>query len=274
MRRKRFGRWRVESDAIIDTGNHVNGIPTEYWIGLDWLKTQADAERRESMRELIVDPWRRLGGPDFWPELGAIIEKQTGRRLLGTDGGKYQFGLDTMSVPDRDVEAAVHELCHWVVATESERRQHNLGLDSCSYEHLVLREEEAWSLEMMLFGDAPQEELLVCMSPIAVFSGSGRFLTDVPDRWVPVVPKDAPPRDEALRLAFVARETILRGTDHPRPDGTEAIRRRVVSRAEGVGLNVEAIKRIVGDEYGERRRILRGLTPDVVAELDRQTRRP
>lgn len=117
-----------------------------------------------------------------WNSLGDIIHEQTGRSLVGTPGGLYRFDETAIQVPYGSVEGAVHELCHWVVASESERRQVNMGL-SQDWQHplwdrMVWCEELAWSLEFYLYGDPSVADMAAMMTPEARASGGGGEITE------------------------------------------------------------------------------------------------
>ena len=182
-----------------------------------------------------------------WERLAGIIHDLTGRRLVGTDGGLYCFSDTEIRVPDRDVEGATHELCHWVVATEEQRRQPNMGLvldvSNPGFEWMVRCEELAWSLELFLFGDPTSAQMRACMTLESRASGSGAFPSS-DDRDVVL---------EAASLAelAVARDKVFRHGEQ-RPDGTEDLRRDVLRVAGQVALPVRALQSIIRNEYAER----------------------
>ena len=112
-----------------------------------------------------------------WERVGSIIQKTTGRRLVGTGGGLYAFTDAEIRLPFGSVEGAFHELCHWAVASDEERRQPNMGLvmDSAhpKFDRMVRCEELAWSLEFYLFGDPTVERMARFLTPEAAEGGSG-----------------------------------------------------------------------------------------------------
>lgn len=117
---------------------------------------------------------------DAWQFVGAEILRHLGRPLVGHCGGDYVMSSSMVAVPDRDVEAAVHELCHWIVATEDERRTPNLGLSEDwhhpGYKAMVLAEERAWLLEFDLFGATPRQVASI-MTTESIRSGAGSPIT-------------------------------------------------------------------------------------------------
>lgn len=126
---------------------------------------------------------------DSWTKLAPIVKRHTGRTLVGTDGGLYAFTDTEIRVPDRDVEGAIHEFCHFVVASESERRQLNMGLSQDwthpGFTRMVRCEELAWSLENYIFGDLPVAQMASLLTPEARASGGGMNISShTHDAWL------------------------------------------------------------------------------------------
>lgn len=71
-------------------------------------------------------------------------------------------------IPEGDVEAAIHDMCHWIVAGIKERWENNCGMDRMSEELLIEKEELAWTLETWIFSAVIGEpELVDLVSPHA-----------------------------------------------------------------------------------------------------------
>lgn len=64
-------------------------------------------------------------------------------------------------VPEGDVEAIVHDMCHWIIASKTERTVENLSMDGMNEADLIYREELAWSLEAWIFSAVMGEPDLV-----------------------------------------------------------------------------------------------------------------
>lgn len=218
-----------------------------------------------------------------WAQLSEITHKQTGRRVVGTTGGLYTFSETELAVPMGSVEGLVHDLCHWVVADDSERKQPNMG---CSqdwehprYDRMVRCEELAWSLEMYLFGDPSIPVMASLMTPEARASGGGvnvstheligLGLYPRPEFGYCVHDRDVEREREKLRQkkpnlsAKEAAEVVAHGVTEAalaemerarakvighgelRPEGNENLRREALAKAERAGLPVRAIQRLV-----------------------------
>jgi hypothetical protein len=86
-------------------------------------------------------------------QLKALIRDLTGRKHVPKDPppAPYRQTRDVIETPDGDVEALLHELCHWLVASPEERDLVNLGMrEDDPTPHSRLREEQAWRLECKL----------------------------------------------------------------------------------------------------------------------------
>lgn len=190
--------------------------------------------------------------PDPWLAMVDVAERVTGRRVVPTDGGLYTFGLDVLAVPKGSVEGLVHETCHWVVASESERRQPNLGLsqdwEHPGYDRMVKCEELAWSLEFFLFGDPPIPLMGSLMTPEARSSGGGYSYTSYE---VERLKGPAAADEVALTVTHAAMAEMERarlnvvGHGELRPEGSESLRREALKDAVAAGLPVREIQRIV-----------------------------
>lgn len=269
-------------------------------------------------------------------DLGALIHRVTGARLVGSDGGDYVHTSDVIAVPDGDVEAAVHELCHFIVASQEERRMPNLGLSTDwthpRFDRMVRCEEMAWSLELWLFGDPTPGLMRACMTPESVAAGGGGYTTaelnrenvnlakrgpcakcgcsehrhsdKVPGGMLSVVrewnrergyPEPAAGDEGFCRTAFcgcvgfqpigpteaaraevaVARATAL-GTSELRPDGSEALRREALQKAEALQLPVKELRDLIARAYpiGRQRQaatLLQTRLDDLLATLDEES---
>lgn len=193
-----------------------------------------------------------------WTEVCEIVEAVTGRPVIGTDGGEYLYTHDAIYVPG--VESALHELCHWTVATESERRRDNYGLTQNWREGGdafclgVLREEEVFSLQFFIMGDISIERfgrIMTCeanatcspvtlcrhdmRSPVPPMSESSYLASRDPGdaRWLA--------NGMVARTELAYEIGLVRG-DNIRPDGTESRRRHVLRCAERVGLPVDRLR--------------------------------
>jgi hypothetical protein len=192
---------------------------------------------------------------DSWLAMVDVAERVTGRRVNPTDGGLYSFGVDELAVPYGSVEGLTHEVCHWVVASESERRMENMGLsqdwEHPRYDRMVKCEELAWSLENYLLGDPPPEVLGCMMTPEARSSGGGGYYTEYERERVKNLQGAAAADAVALIVTRAAEAEMFRakervfGHGEIRPDGSEALRREALAAAEKTGLPVKEIQKIV-----------------------------
>lgn len=179
-----------------------------------------------------------------WDKLGTLIKEQTGRTLVGTGGGLYAFTETELRVPQGTGEGVIHELCHWVVASDEERRMPNLGLSMDwthpGYDRMVRCEELAWSLQFYLFGDPTVEKMASYLTPEARASGGGSYISSYEQAQA----RQA--REKRLHLEEAAKAELERGK-HLVDREAESLRREALQRAEQVGLNVKALKQIVED---------------------------
>ncbi len=171
-----------------------------------------------------------------WSKVGEAIKSITGRKLVGTDGGLYVFSDTEIRVPDYDVEAAVHELCHWIVASDRERRMPNLDMYTDprhpDYARMVLREESAWSLEFWLFGDPTPVQLARIMSPVAMASGSGQAIGQVALERIINASLEEDAKAEILAASRLHLSPI-------------EIRARVVRQAAKHGLDADVLMEVI-----------------------------
>lgn len=208
----------------------------------------------------------QLSRRNLWDAFGSLIHEQTGRKLVGTRGGTYVFSPTEIRVPDLDIEAAVHELCHWVVANDSERKQVNLGLSQDwqhpNYDRMVRCEEMAWSLEFYLFGDPTVEKMASYLTPEARASGGGYNITRAGMfKIAPGVWDDGEPKPEDAAKAEYERAKALVQNE------AEHLRRSALGEAERVGLRVKELKRLIALEC-ERRESVEQQIKAFQAEMD------
>lgn len=105
-----------------------------------------------------------------WDRLTTVVAAATGLKVVakGPPPESYYQDDTKIVVTWGDCEALLHEACHWIVATDSERQIPNLGLsgdgdpDSLSR----LREEQAWGLECWLLSPfASETEVVERLTP-------------------------------------------------------------------------------------------------------------
>lgn len=190
-----------------------------------------------------------------WAEIGKVVHDVTGRTLVGTGGGRYVATSAGIYVPNWDMDAAIHELAHFVVASEDERRQRNWGLSTDwdhhldeDFDRMVLREEQTWSLQLYLFGDPSPERIVEIMSPEAAFTDGGSYgggyVSSTPAKKPDTVTQNDA---EASKAEIAKARDLLVRHGEMRPEGTEELRRFALRRAEELGLPVAKIKRIIAD---------------------------
>jgi hypothetical protein len=189
-----------------------------------------------------------------WLAMVDVAQRVTGRRVVGTSGGLYAFTEAEIRLPYGSVEGLIHDVCHWVVADESERRQDNMGLSQDwthpRYDRMVKCEELAWSLETYLFGDPPPEVMASLMTPESLASGGGNYSTSYMDR-LPTMTLKRSADAAAFRVTEAALAEMTRarasvvGHGELRPDGNEKLRREACRKAEETGFPVREIQNIV-----------------------------
>jgi hypothetical protein len=190
-----------------------------------------------------------------WLQLAEVVREQTGRRLVGTDGGLYLFSESEIRLPYGSVEGAVHELCHWVVASEEERKQPNMGLSTDwqhpKFDRMVRCEELAWSLEFYLYGDPAIEVMASHLTPEARRSGGGYNIghSYSPTRYL----KPTKESLEEAALAELERAFATLRFEKPRPDGSEALRREALQKAEAAGLPVVRLRAVIEADVEARK---------------------
>ena len=102
------------------------------------------------------------------PSLNAIVTRITGKRVSHDGGaGTWYQEEDMICTPAGDAEGLLHELGHWIVATDAEREWPNLALDDDAKEinkelpkgeRLLrfpaegVRERQACAFERMVYG--------------------------------------------------------------------------------------------------------------------------
>lgn len=178
--------------------------------------------------------------------MAEVVREQTGRRLVGTDGGLYLFSESEIRLPYGSVEGAVHELCHWVVASEEERKLPNMGLSTDwqhpKFDRMVRCEELAWSLEFYLYGDPTAEIMARYLTPEARASGGGvnigytnhsQFTPR--QRWEGV---QQPTLEEAAKAEMERGKRLVE-------QEAEKLRREALRKAEEAGLRVRDLKAII-----------------------------
>lgn len=101
---------------------------------------------------LLVDGLRRATPPIQDPRLKPLIDllHEVTRRTVRFTRDDTFFGLIVIDLPSDDfiLEAAVHEFCHFVVASPSERLLPNLHLDDSPWS--MVRELTACALEWLI----------------------------------------------------------------------------------------------------------------------------
>lgn len=183
----------------------------------------------------------------IWSDLGGIVKQASGRLLVATDGGLYAVMPTTIAVPYGSVEGAIHELCHWVVADEAERRQENFALSQDwshpRWLHMVQREEEAWALEYFLFSDRSPAEMASIMTPEARSSGGGGYLSmEEMDK----LDKGRQQKDTlGLTAAALAELVTMLKEINANKMNKASLREKALKRAEDVGLPVEDIQDLI-----------------------------
>jgi hypothetical protein len=118
---------------------------------------------------------------ETWNTLALAIRQETGRTLHGTPGGQFVWTDSGLYVPMGNIEGVIHEVAHWLVSSEEERRMPNLGLVEDwlhpRWQRSVRNEEEAWSLEFWLFGDPTVARMASFLTPEALRGGGGGYIS-------------------------------------------------------------------------------------------------
>lgn len=200
-----------------------------------------------------------------WKTLGRLVKETTGRTLIGTNGGLYAFTPYEMRIPRLDIEAGVHELCHYVVASPEERKQDNMGLSTDwthpRFDRMVRCEELVWSLEFYLFGDPSVAKMAGFLTPEARASGGGVNITSAEhDAWLRGIRERSRPRPEDAALAEAERaQKLVR-------DQKEALRREALQKAEQAQLRVKELKALIQSTIDRQAEAIKML-PDLEREL-------
>lgn len=89
-----------------------------------------------------------------------------------TQDAAYQITETMFCLPEGDVEALIHDMCHWIIATPEQREIPNLNLNPPYKDKdkswLIMQEEMAWTLESWIFSAIIGEpELVELVNPNA-----------------------------------------------------------------------------------------------------------
>lgn len=80
----------------------------------------------------------------------------------------YEITGNYLYLPEGDVEAAIHDMCHWIIADDDKRELYNCAMNKMTENELIKVEELAWTLETWLFSAVIGEpELVELVSPHA-----------------------------------------------------------------------------------------------------------
>lgn len=211
------------------------------------MKQSKPADQAEPVTEEVSAP------PSSLCELASRLTVAVmGVPIVWTAGGDYSYSPVGLFVPG--IESVLHELSHWLVATDSERRQENYGLcgdwryGGDAFQRGVLREEEAFSLEFFLLGDPSIVEFgrLATCDANATCSPVGLTRSRMRSSRPPLLREHGDADEVWTTHAMLARTErvyemrLVRG-DSLRPDSCEQIRRRVLKRASAPGVPLRSI---------------------------------
>src|ERR1700733_1386173 len=97
-------------------------------------------------------------GQRLWSSICQFVYELTGKTWIHKKNesarASYRITDDYFCLPEGDVEALIHDMCHWLVATPEQRDLPNLGLDPPyrDKKHWAIRQEElAWALQVWIF---------------------------------------------------------------------------------------------------------------------------
>lgn len=115
-------------------------------------------------------------GRQIWLNLCTFVNELTNKvwvhKKHESQDASYQITDRAFCLPEGDVEALIHDMCHWTVASPEQREKLNLNLSppyaDKNKEWLVGQEELAWTLEAWVFSAVIGEpELVDLVSPNA-----------------------------------------------------------------------------------------------------------
>jgi hypothetical protein len=197
-----------------------------------------------------------------WRTLGTLLKETTGRTLIGTNGGLYAFTSEEIRIPRLDIEAGIHELCHWVVASPEERKQDNMGLSTDwthpRFDRMVKCEELAWSLEFYLFGDPTAEKMSSLLTPEARSSGGGGVNSGYQISYGHRAP-DYIPLEEAAKAELERGKRLVERE-------AEKLRQEALQKAEAAQLRVKDLKALIQSTIARQEEASKML-PDLEREL-------
>lgn len=98
-------------------------------------------------------------GYKIWANICAFVNMVTNKVVqhkekVYDENGKlvpYEISATIFCVPEGDVEAIIHDMCHWLVSNEAEKGKPNCGMNDLKEHQLILKEELAWTLETWIF---------------------------------------------------------------------------------------------------------------------------
>ena len=108
------------------------------------------------------------------PALVQLTRRLTGKRVNLSDEGEWVQDLDEITTPFNDEEGLVHELCHWIIATDDERTRPNLALDPEAHQI----NEELPPAERLPFISAVTRERQTCELEKRVYALRGWLIPD------------------------------------------------------------------------------------------------
>jgi hypothetical protein len=198
-----------------------------------------------------------------WKTLGRLVKETTGRTLIGTKGGLYAFTPHEMRIPRLDIEAGVHELCHYVVASPEERKQDNMGLSTDwthpQFDRMVRCEELAWSLEFYLFGDPTAERMASFLTPEAQASGGGVNIGYTNHAQFHGSHRPRITLEEAAKAELERGKRLVE-------QQAEQLRREALLKAEQAQLRVKELKALIQSTIDRQAEAFKML-PDLEREL-------
>lgn len=116
-----------------------------------------------------------LEGYNIWLDVCNFVYETTGKipqhKKVRDSKGEllpYEITDNYLYLPEGDVEAAIHDMCHWIVADDDKKELFNCGMNKMEEEDLIRVEELAWTLETWIFSAIIGEpDLVELVSPHA-----------------------------------------------------------------------------------------------------------
>lgn len=188
---------------------------------------------------------------NLWSRIVAL-SNDLGLSIADNRGiGNYQYTAGRFCVPFGSVEGVMHELAHWAVASPTERALDNFGLhDDYSDESVklsVLREEQAYSLELYWFGDRV-DHFLDVLSARAYESRPANCVMRDLRRGRGELTAD----EETLKRVTVAYAQRYLPGDSFRPDGSARLRSSAISQLPS-GFPIRELTAIARQLVDQRR---------------------